>query len=367
MRRLLILAIALSATTASPSLRSGQASAQSGGVRLGPQFVSYTLSDPTNVTISEMAIPVFAFVPLSRGLTLDVGTAFATANVKSTVNGQAQQSKISGLTDTQIRATMNMGSDLVLFTAGLNIPTGKSTADTSEQMAAALIGNDFLVFPISSMGSGFGGTGGIALAVPAGQWNIGAGFSLRTSMPFDPYMDNAGNKLRYTPGTEMRARFGVDHPFGTGRASVGVTFSRFGDDKFESSIYNTGNRLLTQGLLSNSIWGGDYVLSAWNLFRSSGTLADGSPTGTESITDITGAYGINLVGGRIEPGVSVRTWMQEDFPVSFQSTVSLRYEKDMGRMAIAPSGGFTFGSIGASATESAGLTGFRAQLTIRVQ
>jgi hypothetical protein len=355
MHRLLIAALALPAVAAAQ-----------GGVRLGPQFVSYTLGDPSNVTITETAVPVFVFMPLRSGLTLDVGSAFAMANVKSTVNGQTRESKISGPTDTQIRATMNLGSDMVLLTAGLNVPTGKATADTSEQMAAALIGNDFLVFPISSMGSGFGGTGGLALAKPVGQWNLGAGVSVRTGMPFDPYEDATGNKLRYEPGTEMRARLGLDHPYGTGRASIGFTYSKFGDDKFQTSIYNTGDRLLTQGYLSNSIGGGDYMLSAWNLFRASGTLADGSATGTENITDITGAYGLRLGAGRVEPMVSFRTWMQADLPASLQSTFSLRYEWTSGRLGISPMAGYTIGKLGATATESSSLSGFRGQLTIRM-
>jgi len=215
MRRFILPALALVAASAS---------AQSVGARVGPQFVSYTLGAPSNVTISEMAIPIFAYMPISRALSLDIGTSFASANVKSTAGGQTRESKISGLTDTQIRATMNLGSDRVLLTAGVNIPTGQTTADTSEQMAAALIGNDFLVFPVSSMGSGFGGTGGIALAAPMGQWNLGAGLSVRSSMPFDPYMDKDGTKLRYTPGAEMRARVGLDHPYGTGHASIGLTY-----------------------------------------------------------------------------------------------------------------------------------------------
>jgi hypothetical protein len=359
MRRIIFPALALFAATAS---------AQSGaGARFGPQLVSYTLGEPSNVTITEMAVPVFVYLPMGRSLTFDIGTAYAMANVKSTVSGQTRESKINGLTDTQIRATMNLGTDRVVLTAGLNVPTGKSTADTSEQMAAALIGNDFLVFPISSMGSGFGGTGGVALAAPMGSWNLGAGLSVRTGMPFDPYIDDAGNKLRYTPGTEFRARLGLDHPFGTGRASLGFTYSKFGDDQFATSIYNTGDRLLSQGYISNSALGGDYVLSAWNLFRSSGTLADGTETGTESITDLSAAYGRKMGAGRIEPGVSVRTWSQQDFPTSLQSSVSLRYEWGTGRVAISPLVGVTFGSMGATATEKASLSGYRAQLTFRVQ
>jgi hypothetical protein len=337
------------------------------GVRVAPQFVSYTLGAPTSVQISETAIPMFASYAVTPGLTLDIGSAFAMATVKSTGAGPARESSISGLTDTQIRATMNLGSDLVLVTAGVSLPTGRSTADTSEQEAAALIGNDFLVFPISSMGSGFGGTGGLALAAPIGQWNLGAGVSVRSSMPFDPYQDASGAKLRYTPGTETRARVGLDHPFGTGRASVGVTYSKFADDKFQSSIYNTGDRLMTQGYVGNSIWGGDYSLSAWNLFRKSGTLADGSATGSESITDVSAAFGMAMGSARLEPNVSMRAWSQADLPTSLQSTVGVRLEKSFGRLAVSPSAGFTFGSVAASVTEKASLSGYRVQLTARVQ
>src|SRR4051794_18938039 len=84
------------------------ASAQSLGGRTSPQFVRYTIGAPSNNTISEMAIPLFAVMPISQLLTLDVGTAFASANLKNSTNGQATESSISGLTDTQVRATLNL-------------------------------------------------------------------------------------------------------------------------------------------------------------------------------------------------------------------------------------------------------------------
>jgi len=345
------------------------ATAQEVGVRISPQFIRYSLGSPSNNTISEMAIPLFAFVPVTRTLTVDVGTAFASARVTNTSGGQAVESKISGLTDTQIRATLNLGSDLLLLTAGVNVPTGRSTAIPAEQAAAALIGNDFLVFPISSMGSGFGGTGGLALARAFGDWNLGAGFSLRHSMPFDPYEDDKGAKLHFTPGNELRARIGVDHPYGSGRASLGMTYSKFTNDMIASSIYNTGDRILAQGYITNAMGRGDYVVSAWNLFRAAGTLTDGTASGTENITDISVSYGMGMGAGRLEPGVDVRTWIQPSSPLSLQTTLSVRYEIPMGRLTLAPGGGFTIGRLAARTTagvnESASVTGLRAQLTIR--
>jgi hypothetical protein len=357
MRRLLIpslLAIAASA------------SAQSVGARTSPQFVHYTLGSPSNTTISEMAIPLFAVMPISQMLTLDIGTAFASARLTNTSGGQAVESTISGLTDTQLRATMNLGTDMVVLTGGINIPTGSSTVKPEEQAAAGLIGNDFLIFPISSMGSGFGGTGGIALARPVGDWSLGAGLSVRHSMPFDPYEDVSGAKLHYTPGNEMRARLGLDHPYGTGRASLGVTYSKFSDDQIATSIYNTGNRLLGQGYLTSAAGSGDYTISAWDLFRASGTQADGTATGTENITDLSASYGMPVGVARLEPGLGFRTWTREGASLSLQTTVSLRYDYPMGGVTVSPGAGFTIGKLATGAgAESASLSGFRAALTIR--
>lgn len=359
MRRLLLPALLLTARFAA---------AQDAGARISPQFISYSLGAPSSEKISELAIPVFAFMPVTRSLTLDIGTAFAAATVTGTSAGQTTQSKISGLTDTQIRATANIGSDLVLLTAGVNVPTGRSTVAPAEQAAAGLIGNDFLLFPISSMGSGFGGTGGLAVAHPFGDWNLGAGFSVRHSMPFDPYQDATGAKLRYTPGDETRARIGLDHPFGTGRASVGLTYSKFSDDQLAASIYNTGDRLLAQGYVTSAMGRGDYVLSAWNLFRGSGTQTDGSPSGRENITDVAASYGMAVGEARLEPEVDVRTWMQQATALSLQSTLSLRYERAIGSLTLAPGVGYTIGKLAApagSTSTTSSISGFRAQLTIR--
>jgi hypothetical protein len=360
MRRLLLPALLLIARVAA---------AQDAGVRISPQFISYTLGAPSNNTISEMAIPLFAFMPVTKALTLDVGTAFASARVTNTSGGQSNQSTISGLTDTQIRATVNLGSDLVLLTAGVNVPTGRSTVKPAEQAAAGLIGNDFLLFPISSMGSGFGGTGGIAVAHPFGDWNLGAGFSVRHSMPFDPYQTAAGTNLRYAPGDETRVRLGVDHPYGTGRASLGLTYSKFGDDQLATSIYNTGDRLLAQGYVTSAMGRGDYLLSAWNLFRASGTQFDGTTSGKENITDLSASYGLPVGGARLEPGIDFRTWMQQSQALSLQSTISLRYEQPMGAFTVSPGAGFTLGKLAAQgatgASTTASISGFRAQLTIR--
>ena len=144
------------------------------GARIAPQFYSYKIDSPSNITISEFAVPIFVVVPVAPRLTFDVGTSFARSRVEQT-GTNASVSTISGLTDTQIRGNLSLGNDFVVITGGVNLPTGQSTVPVAEQRAAGLIGSDFLSFPISNMGSGLGGTGGVAMAQPVGDWNVGVG------------------------------------------------------------------------------------------------------------------------------------------------------------------------------------------------
>ena len=333
-------------------------------VRAAPQFLTYQIKAPVNETISEFTTPIFVVIPITSTLTFDVGTAFAAARVKPNGAGTEQTSTISGLTDTQIRANLSFGSDFVVVTAGVNIPTGKETATQEELLAAFRIGNDFLAFPISNMGTGFGATGGIAIARPIGSWNLGFGGSLRQSASYEPFVANTGTRPRFQPGNEYRARVGLDHPFGTGRFAVGLTYSKFGNDDIGGSIYNTGDRYIAQAGFNNSLGGANVLLNAWNLYRSSGMIFTGERTGAENIANILLGIGFHGMSGVIEPSVELRNWTQEQLPASMLGTIGLRYSVDAAGFAITPSAGYTFGRF-AAVGGNADLSGFRAALAIR--
>jgi hypothetical protein len=341
------------------------------GARMAPQFNSYSLGTPSNTKISEFALPLFVLVPVNQHLSFDVGTSFARSQVDQTASGKTTTSTISGLTDTQLRGNYVLGNDFVVLTAGVNLPTGKSTVTSEQQLAASLIGSDFLSFPISSMGTGFGGTGGVALARPVGDWNLGLGLSLRKSAQYDPYDMSGGPALHYQPGNEYRARAGVDRAFGTGRATLGVTYSTFGNDNLAGSLYNTGNRWLSQASIDNTIGVGHLSAYAWNLFRTSGTLADSSFLGHENILDGAVAYGVNVGPALVEPNVEGRMWTQEGVSTSMLTTLGVRTQMSVMGFTILPSVGYSLGrlaavdpaGLGATAT----LTGFHGTLSIRLR
>ncbi|MEP6733617.1 MAG: hypothetical protein ABJE10_23425 [bacterium] len=371
MRSLLPLAVA---AIIAPSL--GAQSVFDSELRFAPQFMQYRVKTPNDETISELAIPVFVTIPLGSRFTFDVGTSYARARV--TTGGAV--SEISGLTDTQLRGNLSLGTDFVVITGGLNLPTGKSTVDVDQVTAAGRIGSDFLAFPISNMGTGLAVTGGIAVARPIGEWNIGFGGSVRRSQQYDPF-NLPGTTLHFQPGDEYRARVGVDHTAGNGRVSFGLTYSAFGDDQAGTSVYNTGNRLIAQGVLTNTVSGTDVTIAAYNVFRAAGNYASGDPAGKENIANGYLGLGFHMLGTVVEPSVEGRHWLQNivSVPVgvtpdrsqsSYLATLGVRTRIGGSGFAAYPSVGYTVGKLAtmteANTTTHADMTGFKAQLAIRV-
>ena len=337
-------------------------------VRLAPSFQSYDVDVPFKEKISQFSVPLFALIPVMPALTIDVGTAFASATVEresvdASNNPVTVRSEMSGLTDTQIRANYTFGQDFVVLTLGVNAPTGSATVEPEELEAATRIGSDFLMFPISGFGSGFGVTGGVAVARSVGSWNVGFGASIRHSGEYEPFRDASGTALKFQPGPEYRARFGVDHPFGTGQISLGFTFSQYGDDKSNALTFNTGNRYIGQFSMSNSLRQNvDYSFAVWNMFRTSGTLINQSPSPRGNITNAMIGFAVRTAGNlSVEPGIETRVWTQHGSKASYLSTFGSRVAVNRGAWAIVP--GFAF-SIGAM--EAATLTGLRGTLGIRL-
>jgi hypothetical protein len=359
--------------------RTSAASAQSpfdSELRLAPQWMQYQVHAPADETISELAIPVFVSVPAGRRLSFDVGTAYARAHVTS----GAEHSDIAGLTDIQLRGQYTLGNDLLVLTGGVSAPTGNSSVSLQQLTAASRIGNDFLAFPVSNMGTGLAITGGAALAYPLGTWNVGAGASMRRSRAYEPF-DVPGQSFRYQPGNEVRLRLGVDRPVQAGRLALGVTYAAFGREEAAGSAYNTGDRVIAQGALTGSAGEHDYTVAAYNVFRAPGNYASGDRAGRENIANLFLSLGLHTLGTIVEPSVELREWLQNVYaagddtsPARSQSsrlaTLGVRVRVEAAGMSFFPSVGYTvLGRL--ATTDDAGLpvqadlTGFHVGLVVR--
>lgn len=362
MRRLIPLALLLGASTLPAQ------SFWDSSVQTAPTFQSYDVKVPFSEKISQFSVPLFVTIPVLPALTIDVGTAFAIASLeRRTVDGTGNPvtvtSEMSGLTDTQVRANYTFGQDFVVLTLGVNAPTGSATVDADELDAATRIGSDFLMFPISGFGSGLGLTGGVAVARPVGSWNVGFGASIRHSSEYEPFRDASGSALKFQPGPEYRARLGIDHPFGTGQISFGLTFSQYGDDKSNASTFNSGNRYIGQFSMSNSLRPSvDYSFVVWNVFRTAGTLINQSPSPRGNIANALIGFAVRAPANvSVEPSIETRVWTQQGSKTSYMGTFGTRVAVDRGGWAIVPGFAFSMGAM-----EAATLTGLRGTLGIRL-
>lgn len=331
-------------------------------IRTGPQFYSYNIHGSEKV--SELSFPVFVVVPVSSRFTMDVGTAYASVDLDRTNADQTHtKSSLSGLTDTQVRGNYSLGGDLLVLTAGLNLPTGSSTVTADELDAATRMGSDFLAFPISGFGSGFAMTAGAAVAHTLGSWNVGFGGSVRQSSEYTPFRDAADSAVNFTPGPEYRLRAAIDHPHGTGRVSLGFMYSKFGDDKANAATYNTGNRFVGQLAVSNALASHvDYSFVAWDLYRTTGTLIDGSASPSANMTNA--LIGL-AIGGRtvsVQPTLEGRVVAgQELAKTNAMATAGLRFVINRGAWSIVPGAAYTYGHM-----DLGSLSGVRATLAARI-
>ena len=347
-------------------------------IRLAPQYVQYQVRAPADETIAELAVPVYVTIPAGSRLVFDIGSAYARARVTS----GSTRSEISGLTDTQVRGSYTFGGDFVVLTAGVSLPTGQSSVTLEQLVAAGRIGNDFLAFPVSNMGTGLAATGGVAVAVPVGAWSIGAGVSARRSKAYEPF-DVPGQSFRYQPGNEWRGRIGVDRPIASGRLALGVTYAAFGREDAGGSAYNTGDRVIAQGVLTGLLGGHDYTIAAYNLFRAPGEYASGERAGRENVANLFLSLGVRALRTVVEPNVEIRHWSQHviDAPglvnaevgrtqSSRLATLGLRVRARVAGVTLYPSAGYTLlGRLAAEDADgrpvTADLTGFRLGLVVR--
>ncbi len=358
MRRFLALT-ALAGLTAAPLAAQGVADA---AVITAPTYTQFTFgSGAGQRKISQFSLPIVFAIPFTERISVDISTAYANSDVSV---DDSTTSSINGLTDTQIRANFAFGGQALVFTVGVNLPTGQYSVPEDQQEAAGQIGNDFLNYPISSMGNGFAGTGGIAYARPMGQWNLGFGASIRKSAQFAAF-EVASTEFRFTPADEYRGRLSADRPVGDGQVSLGLTYSVFGEDFADSTTYSTGDRFIASGGWSFPFKGSDVYLSAWNLYRLEGQQLGGDAP-TENVFNVHGAVSIPIRTLLVQPSAEVRLWQVGGARAGNLINLGARMRVGVGSLALYPQLGYSLGTLYSTVDgSSTDVSGLRGSLTIR--
>lgn len=327
-----------------------------------PTYAVYSFgSGTTEKRVDQYSSP-FAFIyPVSKNFTLDISTSYAASTVTT---GGAVTSSIAGLTDTQVRGNYVMFDQHAAFTFGLNLPTGRYTVTQDQQEAAGQIGNAFLLMPVGGMGTGTGATAALAVAQRLGDWNVGVSGSMRKTSRFDAYQLSSG-VLRFQPGDEYRLRVGVDRPIGAGSMNASINYSKFGDDRIDSSAFATGDRTMLQAGLNLPIGRTDLQVGMWDLYKSPGELI-GARSPWENILDFSVAWGLRAAKMYLQTGVEQRIWQIGGARAGDMTNFSIRTQFGTGSWIFAPSFTSSLGTIrSAVGGPSADIQGTRFQVLIR--
>lgn len=315
-------------------------------------------------TVTEMVVPIGVIWPLSRRVTVDVGTRFAQAKREDEDGSSAT---LSGLTDLQARAVVQVVPDRVMFTVAANLPTGKTTLTGEELSVAGAIASDFLPFPVSSFGNGTSVTSGLAVAVPVGGWAFGLASSYRVSGEYTPLADTS---VSYKAGAEVRFRAGLDRIVGQGRVSLGFTYSSFATDEFGGfEAFSPGNRYIAQASWSFAVGNTGVSLYAWDLYRNAGEIpANQTTTEKQNVMALGGAVSFQLGRSQLRPTLEYRRHtlgVEKLDPAGSLLSLGARYQMPLGeRLVLLPALRFDTGSIASNGTD-VGFTGFSAAVSLR--
>jgi len=283
----------------------------------GFEYRRYSFDPGISVkSVSQWNLPFIAVAPVGRRMSVDLTTHIVSGSI-ATYAGTSE--KLSGLSDTQLRLLYTLGRDRLVASLTLNLPTGKHSVSTSQFQVVGAVGSNYLSFPVSSFGTAFGATAGLAYARTLGGWNLGFSGALRYTGNYNPFSDQS---VSYNPGWETRVRGGADRVIGrNARLLVGLTFSTFSTDVYSgagslvSGSYNPGSRFIGDLAYVRVIGRGTLTFASWDYYRlvgHAGTTA--LPESKENVFNAELRYGRSVAPRlALEPLVAFRQWSPADY------------------------------------------------------
>ncbi len=239
--------------------------------RTGVFFESYSFGSGLAFDrLSELTIPITVTQHVGSRVTVDLGTAFASASVRLT-NGATLDH--SGLIDTDVRTTVAVIPGRLVFNLVGTIPTGATAVPDTTIPLFGATATDLLGFMTPGFGSGGGLSAGFASAFKVGErWAVGTGASYRAGASYTPV--EGGGEL--APGGEVRARFGVEGPFGGDKYFRGafVYTSTGANDLATGKESLIGDRALLYAAVSAPLGRGNLSLYGWEMRRMSAGTPD---------------------------------------------------------------------------------------------
>jgi len=210
---------------------------------IGGVGVSYETWKAKNDKVTELAVPLTFLYPFSPKLSLYA----ITSPVISTLNA-GENYGLNGLSDVKWGGHYLAFGDRMLFTFGMNLPTGKHALETQEYSVASILALPAFNFRVPSLGQGLDVQLGVSSAQEFGDWIVGYGATYLMKGGFKPFK---GFDEDYNPGDEITLTAGADRKtvlIGKEMQIRGdVLYTMYSNDTWGgANVFKSGNRILVQ-------------------------------------------------------------------------------------------------------------------------
>ncbi|MDZ7319780.1 MAG: hypothetical protein ONB11_11525, partial [candidate division KSB1 bacterium] len=210
---------------------------QQGTVNVLPTYQSWQIEGPFQ--INEFSVPIAVYYPVNRNL------SFYLKGNQANISGDVEQ--LSGITDTQLACNYHHEASNLVFSLGMNLPSGMVELSSGQFMTSAYLSYNYFNFQVPSFGQGFNVCPGITWAKPlSDNFVLGLGASYQFKGKFRPIK---GMLNDYDPGEELLITAGLDARLSEATTvAADIIFTKFGTDKVgPQKVFVSGNSIVVTG------------------------------------------------------------------------------------------------------------------------
>jgi hypothetical protein len=202
--------------------------------------------DSSRITgVRQFSMPVTTAFAIGSAWRVDLTTLFASATVSyrdASKPGDHRTASLSGISDIRVRATGTIISDLLVVTAGVNAPTGRTSLTNSEFGVLRIMAAPALGLGSTPVGAGASGTMGLVVARRIGPWSMALGGSYEYRGSYQPVaaLVAGAPSADFQPGGVTRASMTADRTVGPHRLSVALAADVFANDELRTPSSGSG-------------------------------------------------------------------------------------------------------------------------------
>ncbi len=202
--------------------------------------------DSSRITsVRQLSMPVTTAMTFGNDWRVDLTALYASSTVTYRDAGDARDERtatLGGVSDVRIRATGAVLRDVLVLTAGINVPTGRTSLTNREFAVLRIMAAPSLGLGSTPVGAGASGTMGLVMARRIGAWATALGGSYEYRGQYQPVaaLLAGAPSADFQPGGVFRASVTGDRTVGPHRLSVSLAADVFSEDELRTPSTSGG-------------------------------------------------------------------------------------------------------------------------------